>query len=280
MEDKTEKTETTALVVRDEQRALLRPIAPAGALIEQHKQVAEIIAKALERGVDYGPIPGGGKDAKDALLKAGAERLSIAFGLYPRYSIVEREVDHDRKVEWTKRKKRWQAGQFNGWDEEVGVSVGFYRYLVRCELVLRSDGGVMGDGLGSCSTMESKYIDRPRDMENTVIKMAEKRAMVGAVLNTLGLSDRFTQDIEDQDHDAPPAARGKSKPPAQLALASEKQVARLKEMLADPNINEAKRDAIAGALADERLTAGRAGALIGDARKGGADARDDLPPGM
>jgi hypothetical protein len=52
--------------------------------------------------------------------------------------------------------------------------------------------------VAACSTLESKYIDRPRDSENTVVQMAAKRAYIAAIRQTLGLSDQFTQDVEDQ----------------------------------------------------------------------------------
>src|SRR6267142_694369 len=58
---------------------------------------------------------------------------------------------------------------------------------------------VVGTIVGSASTMEAKYIDRPRDCENTVLKMAQKRAHVGAALGAFGMSDQFTQDMEDAD---------------------------------------------------------------------------------
>jgi hypothetical protein len=35
-------------------------------------------------------------------------------------------------------------------------------------------------------------------LENTILKMAKKRAQVDAVLTTFGLSDQFTQDMEEQ----------------------------------------------------------------------------------
>jgi hypothetical protein len=135
------------------------------------------------------------------LLKPGAERVCFAFGCSPRYEVVAREIEHDRNVPWTKRKKVWR-NQFKGdreftWQEEAGTSLGLYRYEIRCQLVRREDAAVVAEGLASCSTMESKYIDRPRDCENTVLKMAQKRALVAAVLNGFGLSDRFTQDVED-----------------------------------------------------------------------------------
>jgi hypothetical protein len=63
-------------------------------------------------------------------------------------------------------------------------------------------GQVVGDCIGVCSTMESKYVDRPRDCENTALKIAQKRAHVGATLNAFGLSEQFTQDVEDNPDSA------------------------------------------------------------------------------
>lgn len=184
--------------------ALIRPVATPLALMELHREIAEVIGSILQEGIDYGVVPGTGN--KPALLKPGAERVCFAFGCAPRYEVVQREIEHDRNVPWTKRKKVWR-NQFKGdreysFQEESGNSLGLYRYEIRCQLVRREDGAVVAEGLGSCSTMESKYIDRPRDCENTVLKMAQKRALVAAVLNGFGLSDRFTQDVEDLPHAA------------------------------------------------------------------------------
>lgn len=189
------------LAQREQVAGLIRPVAPPSEVLAAQNETRELIAKALERGRDYGEIPG---TNKPTLLKPGAERICAAFGAFPRYTVVELEVDHDRAVEYVKR--TWKWGQKRGekvWTETPGKSEGLYRYVVQCELVHRASGVVIGQGLGSCSTMESKYIDRPRDLENTVIKMAEKRALVGAVLNTFGLSDQFTQDVEDLPQEAP-----------------------------------------------------------------------------
>lgn len=183
-----------AIAERPETVALVRPAASATALLEAHREIAETVARILDEGTDYGVIPGTGD--RPTLLKPGAERLALAFGTTPRYSVVEREADHDRLVAWTKRRKIWEGRDFH-WQEETGTSHGVYRYVIRCELVRRETGTVLGDGLGVCSTVEAKYIDRPRDSENTVLKMAEKRALVAAVLNAFGLSGRFTQDVED-----------------------------------------------------------------------------------
>jgi hypothetical protein len=164
-------------------RALLRPIARPEQMIAVHREASELIRDALEDGRDYGAVPGAGP--KKVLLKPGAERLCIAFGLAPRLEIIEKEIDHDRRVEWSSR-----SGS--------GTSRGLYRYVVRC--VLSRDGVDVGSGIASCSTMESKYVRDPRSAENTAIKMASKRALVAAVLSTLALSDRFTQDVDDNVH--------------------------------------------------------------------------------
>ena len=155
---------------------LLRPIAKAADFIAVHTETAALIRDALQKDRDYGKVPG---TAKDTLLKPGAERLCLAFGLRAAFEIMEQEVDHDRENR-----------------HKGGVSYGLYRFSVRC-LVYGPDGREVGQGIGSCSSLESKYISRPRDSENTVLKMAKKRALVDAVLSTLGLSDRFTQDVEE-----------------------------------------------------------------------------------
>jgi hypothetical protein len=192
-------TEQTA-IVEVKHTGLVKPIVPPQDLIQLHKEVSTLIRDALEENRDFGKIPG---TDKPTLLKPGAERLCIAFGGTARYDIVASEIDHDRDVKWVKRQKKWnnayQGDRSFTWDEVEGKSLGAYRYVVKCSLV-RADGRCLGDGLGSCSSYESKYIDRPRDLENTILKMAEKRALVAACLNAFGLSDRFTQDVEDM-HD-------------------------------------------------------------------------------
>ncbi len=207
-----------ALAPREQVAGLMRPVAPPAEVIAAQEATRELIEQALKPGRDYGVVPG---TEKPSLLKPGGERITAAMGCYPRYRIIEKEIDHDRenhyeKVKWVtvgkEKPANWEQLKAAGvgrnrkyddgwvWQEkqvEPGVSNGLYRYVVDCELVHRGSGIVIGHGIGSCSTMESKYIDRPRDLENTVLKMAEKRAFIAAVLNTFGLSDQFTQDIED-----------------------------------------------------------------------------------
>jgi hypothetical protein len=207
---------TAVAIVEDPRRhvRMLRPVAEPASIIAVQEETRELIQKALKEGRDYGKIPG---VDKPTLLKPGAERTILAFGCYARFTIVEHEVDHDREVRWVKRKKQWK-NRFHGdrefdWIDESGVSLGLYRYVVLCEIVERASGSVVGSFAGSCSSMESKYIDRPRDSENTILKMAEKRGLVGAALVTFALSDQFTQDVEDTAPAEPGKPDAEPEPP-------------------------------------------------------------------
>ena len=211
--------DTNALPAPSSRLELVRPIAGPNDIIERHKELTRLITDGLEDGRDYGSIPGIGD--KKTLKKPGAERLALAHGCVPKYAIVEQEVDHSREVAYELRKwfdadrrdrgvseamrsagtGRWKKTPNGKWDwqevyKESGTSLGLYRYLVRCSLV-RHDGLVVGESIGACSTLESKYVRAPRDHEHTVLRMAEKRALVGAVLNAFGLSDRFSGDDDD-----------------------------------------------------------------------------------
>jgi hypothetical protein len=190
---------SNGLAVQRQPVGLIRPIAAPAEVLQAQEETRAMVAAILQEGRDFGVIPG---TDKPSMLKPGAERTALAFGCYYGHpEIVEKEIDHDRAVDWVKRKKEW-ANKFKGdreftWKEEHGTSFGLYRYVVRVPVVHRDSGQTVGYGIGSCSTMESKYIDRPRDSENTALKMAHKRAVVGGCLVTFGLSDQFTQDTED-----------------------------------------------------------------------------------
>lgn len=177
--------------------SLIRPVAHIGELLAFHQDMRRVIKDLLIEGQDYGMVPG---TKKNTLYKAGAEKICIAFGATPKYERVQVEIDHDREVKWQKQKKKWN-NKFQGdktftIETEEGTSFGLYRYVYKCRIV-RSDGRELGEGEGVCSTLESKFIDRPRDCENNVCKMSQKRAFVAGVLNAFGLSDSFTQDLED-----------------------------------------------------------------------------------
>lgn len=164
-----------------------------------------IVHMALKEGLDYGTIPG---TKRPTLLKPGAEKIVKLLGLCDTYDILQ-QVE-----EWNKP---------------------FFYYQVRCNLTTVS-GVLIGQGLGSCNSMESKYRyrwlwpdeakavpgfnearwpkktinakghkvhqyrfdnDEIYSQVNTILKISKKRAMVDAALSAGRLSELFTQDIED-----------------------------------------------------------------------------------
>ena len=178
---------TTALVPATPRTVqLLRPIARPQELMAAQNETRAAVTELLQEGRDYGLIPG---TQKKSLLQPGAERVNTAFGVVPKFRIATSEIDHDRVNTFLDKR---------GAPRE---SLGFYRYVVECDLVLRETGETVGSALASCSSLESKYISRPRDSENTVLQMAEKRAVVRATRGAFGLSDEFTQDMVDESEE-------------------------------------------------------------------------------
>ena len=138
--------------------------------------MANTVPTYLERGTDFGVIP------KTSLYKSGAEKIIAAYRLMSRYSI-------ESKIE-----------QYGGKDGA------FFYYLVKCSLFkgFTDEHGQYieveySSGFGSANTGESRNgFNSGVNAANNCIKMAQKRAMVSAILSISGLSSMFTQDIEDE----------------------------------------------------------------------------------
>lgn len=98
------------------------------ALLEWKGVVQEIQEKVMTEGIDFGIIPG---CSKPTLLKPGAELLNLTFGLRPildpAKDIIRTDLPGNHK------------------DFEVTIHI------------LNSAGLEIATGVGSCSTMESKY---------------------------------------------------------------------------------------------------------------------------
>lgn len=156
-------------------------IEPATVLRQRVAAVHSAYKSVMKDGVHYGIIPGTGK--KPSLLKPGAEMLCTQFRLVPSYEV-----------------------------ERTDLPGGHREYGVTCTLTKLDTGQIWAQGIGLCTTMESKYryrwhgygsgrkrTENPdiADTYNTVLKMAKKRALVDATLTATGCSDMFTQDVED-----------------------------------------------------------------------------------
>lgn len=127
----------------------------------------------LKRGTDFGVIPG---TKQPSLFKAGAQKIANAFGLLQHFT-VESSIENPE------------------------TPVFFYR--IRCDLIKIAQDGteyVFASGHGSANTMERRNgRNSAWDSANATLKMAEKRALTAAVLSVSGLSDLFSQDLENED---------------------------------------------------------------------------------
>jgi len=76
---------------------------------------------------------------------------------------------------------------------------GLFAYTYRCEIFRLSDppgAESIAQCEGAANSLESNFIGKP---SNTVLKMGQKRAYVGAIIMATRSSQWFTQDIEDKD---------------------------------------------------------------------------------
>jgi hypothetical protein len=134
----------------------------------------------LKRGVDFdNPVnPKNGRKSfdKPILQKPGAEKIVFAFGLLPVYTIESRIERHE-------------------------PNNSFFYYSVRCDLTKFLPDGrsvVVTNSYGSANTGEKRNgFNAPADAANGTLKMAQKRALVGAALSISGVSDLFSQDLDN-----------------------------------------------------------------------------------
>ena len=157
-------------------------------LADQARKVLEIKDRIMKPGVHYGTIQGFNKPS---LLKPGAEKLCTVFMLQPEFETICTEDPN--------RTNKWEKWDYKGKKNVSGTTKGYIDYDSSCTLVHIPTGESWAKNVGgSCNNFESKYRTlNPYDVKNTLEKMAEKRALVGAVLIGTALSDLFTQDIED-----------------------------------------------------------------------------------
>ena len=186
--------------------------------------VRDLYKSILIKDQHYGKIPG---TNKDTLYKAGAEKLTVLFRLVPK---VEKEIIENLSAEH--REYKLTIGLYHKntgecWGQSVGscsTMESKYRYRNKEE-----NTGIKVDkaywdlrNANNLNKYYEKYPERKNfstkkidgiwifikkegkieneniaDVYNTVYKMAYKRAFVGAVIIATGVSDIFTQDLEE-----------------------------------------------------------------------------------
>lgn len=128
----------------------------------------------LKRGVHFDVIP---RTKAPTLLKAGAEAVCKAFGVFPRFRI-------ESKIE-----------QFE--------PTPFFHYLVECQLIkinpLDGKEYIFASAFGSANTSEKRNgFNGACDSANSTCKMAQKRALTAAAITLGGLSSLFSQDLDNE----------------------------------------------------------------------------------
>lgn len=179
---------------------------------KRQKVLDKFIQKNLKLNVDYGVIPG---TQKPTLYKAGAEKVIGLFNIRAEFA---RDLD----------------------TIEMLVLPGVVAF--KCSLINRQTGEVVGEGRG-VATPKEKLTWTP----NTQVKICEKRAMVDAVLQTFGLSSRYTQDVEDLPrgkaprHVQPKQVHQEEPERPMQSIITEKQLKFIKELIQDiPGVSQAK----------------------------------------
>ena len=220
------------------ERSRFMPAMSIESAVERYNAVTEFVSRVLRSDVDYGVIPG---TDKRTLLKPGAEKLTTFFGLSTRFQLLERIEDWtgeqhggepffyylyrcqlfrgdvliaegDASCNSRETKYRWREAQrlcpacgqsaiIKG-REEFGGGWLCFRKKGGC-------GAKFPDGDQTIESQQTGRVFNPdiADQVNTIQKMSQKRALVGAVLLAVNASEFFTQDIEDMHFNAPTVAR-------------------------------------------------------------------------
>jgi hypothetical protein len=131
------------------------------------QSIDNYVRRYLKKKIDYGTIPYCGN--KPVLFKAGAEKLLRLFQLVPQFQLVDSIVDYPNKL---------------------------FHYHYRCSLYRK--GILVGESDGLANSKETKFLRKGTfdfSAVNTLAKIGQKRAMVGATLIVCGVSEYFTQDL-------------------------------------------------------------------------------------
>lgn len=248
--------------------------------IERKKQKRRFFEGVMDEGVHYGVIPG--TKSKPTLLKSGAEMLLANMGLAAELSdaeppirdydgagagageglIVYRRICRIYKQTGAREGERMKIAQAEGscssreskyrWRDDKPACPHCGKPLFKSKdsgwFCWRKKDGCGGQFAETAVKSVGK-IPNPdlADIENTILKMADKRALVAATLIATGCSDIFTQDVEDMGAASPEPAE--EHPPAQAhdPVQADPEREKLLALLRDPRLTPSEID---GAIFD------------------------------
>jgi hypothetical protein len=202
---------------------------------ENRRALIEWIRASLVDGVDFGAVPlRRGGYSKPSLRKPGAEKICGMLGVtasFPTLKDYETAALEGRRLE---------------------------QIILRCHLA-SPDGQIVADGVGA------RAVEQDRGDLNKSLKMAVKSAMIDATLRMAGLSEIFTQDLEDMPHGA---LDGDTEAPV-----AAREAGSTRETAGSRPHAVRRADSPAGRPDGARAERSH-GTDTGDARHGGADPRD------
>ena len=122
------------------------------------------INKQLIAGTDFGEIVVSGGRKTPSLFKPGAEKIAGLLGVRSRWPTIDEQIDR--------------------------VQSGAPCVILKCQL-LDVDDRIVSEGVGA------RLLDTDQGDINKAFKMAKKSSLIDAVLNCGGLSELYSQDLED-----------------------------------------------------------------------------------
>jgi hypothetical protein len=185
----------------------------AAAIVERVKVIHEILEQVMVEGHHYFSFGVTKRKVKDeasgqmvekefpqySLGKAGAELICLTFGLTPdlESAVVLDDPNAPRVIqisEWVDDPAGQGGRRRVIRDQKV---TGYYEVKSTCAIWSNS-GTLLARASGSCNSCETAFVNQGySNVKNSILKRAEKRAMVAAVLMASGAGDVFVQDLED-----------------------------------------------------------------------------------
>lgn len=208
--------ESTALQIRETDLPMELSVTE---LLAQVQKIQQVMRQCMKEGEHYGKIPG---TNKPTLLKPGAEKLNLLFRFDPQYESTERyDGDHltiKSKCTLYHMTTAMRVGSGEGSCSTKETKYAYRNASLSCpecgkEAIIKGKAEYGGGFIcfakkGGCGAkfpdeqfdgIEVGKVanDNLADQYNTVLKMANKRSLIAAVLNATAASDIFTQDLED-----------------------------------------------------------------------------------